>query len=575
MSTAIDRRRFLAYFTNLGLASTLLPGALWARLQEKKASRVSKEMLRDAEQLVGLAFTDEERELMVEGLNEYLEKYEQIRQVPLDNAVPPALRFDPVLPGMRFNTERKPLKMSVPGEVARPASDDDLAFLPVTHLAQLIKSRQVTSTELTRLYLERLKRYDPKLKCVITLTEELALEQARRADEELAAGRYRGPLHGIPWGAKDLLATRGYKTTWGAMPYKDQMLDYDATVVERLEQAGAVLVAKLTLGALAWGDVWYGGKTRNPWNLEQGSSGSSAGPGAATAAGLVGFAIGSETWGSIVSPSTRCGVTGLRPTFGRVSRYGAMALSWSMDKLGPMCRSVEDCALVLDAIYGPDGRDGTVVDVPFNWDAGLDVKKLRVGYVKRLFERERENKEWQANDAAVLETLRSLGIELVPIELPDRPIDAMSFILSAEAAAAFDELTRSNRDDLLVRQVKNAWPNVFRQARLIPAVEYVQANRLRTLVMQDMAEVMAEIDVYVVPSFGGSNLLMTNLTGHPCVVLPNGFTSKGTPTSISFIGRLFGEAETLAVAKAYQDATDFHLRRPALEMAEQPADKQD
>ena len=575
MSTAIDRRRFLAYFTNLGLASTLLPGALWARLQEKKASRVSKEMLRDAEQLVGLAFTDEERELMVEGLNEYLEKYEQIRQVPLGNAVPPALRFDPVLPGMRFNTERKPLKMSVPGEVARPASDDDLAFLPVTHLAQLIKSRQVTSTELTRLYLERLKRYDPKLKCVITLTEELALEQARRADEELAAGRYRGPLHGIPWGAKDLLATRGYKTTWGAMPYKDQMLDYDATVVERLEQAGAVLVAKLTLGALAWGDVWYGGKTRNPWNLEQGSSGSSAGPGAATAAGLVGFAIGSETWGSIVSPSTRCGVTGLRPTFGRVSRYGAMALSWSMDKLGPMCRSVEDCALVLDAIYGPDGRDGTVVDVPFNWDAGLDMKKLRVGYVKRLFERERENKEWQANDAAVLETLRSLGIELVPIELPDRPIDAMSFILSAEAAAAFDELTRSNRDDLLVRQVKNAWPNVFRQARLIPAVEYVQANRLRTLVMQDMAEVMAEIDVYVVPSFGGSNLLMTNLTGHPCVVLPNGFTSKGTPTSISFIGRLFGEAETLAVAKAYQDATDFHLRRPPLEMAEQPAEKQD
>jgi Asp-tRNA(Asn)/Glu-tRNA(Gln) amidotransferase A subunit family amidase len=416
------------------------------------------------------------------------------------------------------------------------------------------------------MYLGRLKKYGPKLECVITLTEDLALEQARRADAEIAAGGYKGPLHGIPWGAKDLLAVPGYKTTWGAMPYKDQVIDESATVVKRLEEAGAVLIAKLTLGALAWGDVWYDGRTRNPWDYEQGSSGSSAGSASATVAGLVGFAIGTETLGSIVSPSTRCGTTGLRPTFGRVSRHGAMALSWSMDKIGPLCRSVEDCALVFDAIHGPDGRDLSVVDAPFNWDAELDVSGLRIGYVKSAFESEREEQEeWKRFDEATLESLSAMGLDLTPIELPDLPIGAMSFILRAEAAAAFDELTRTNQDDLLVRQIRNAWPNVFRQSRLIPAVEYIQANRLRTLAMEAMAEIMSEIDVYVVPSFGGSNLLLTNLTGHPCVVLPNGFREDGAPTSISFMGKLFGEAETLAVAKAYQDATDFHLRRPALQ----------
>jgi Asp-tRNA(Asn)/Glu-tRNA(Gln) amidotransferase A subunit family amidase len=416
------------------------------------------------------------------------------------------------------------------------------------------------------MYLDRLRTYGPKLECVITLTEELALEQARRADEEIAAGRYRGPLHGIPWGAKDLLAVKGYKTTWGAMPFKDQMIDANATVVSKLEEAGAVLVAKLTLGALAWGDVWYGGTTHNPWDYEQGSSGSSAGPAAATAAGLVGFSIGTETWGSIVSPSTRCGTTGLRPTFGRVSRAGAMALSWSMDKIGPICRSVEDCALVLDAIYGPDGLDLSVVDVPFSWDADLDVSRLRVGYVKSAFEEEREEQEeWKRFDQATLDMLSGSGVDLVPIELPDLPIGAMSFILSAEAAAAFDELTRNSGDDLMVRQIRDAWPNVFRQSRLIPAVEYIQANRVRTLAMEAMAETMADIDVYVVPSFIGSNLLLTNLTGNPCVVLPNGFRESGTPTSISFIGRLFGEAEMLALARAYQQASDFHLKSPALQ----------
>lgn len=561
----LSRRRFMAYFSSLGLSSTLLPGILWARFQEEKPQKITKAMIQEAEKLAGLEFTDQERELMLEGVNEFLEKYEKLRSVEIKNSVPPAIHFNPVLPGMNFEKERTPLRASRVKAPKVPANLEEVAFWPVTQLAALLKSRKVSSVKLTEMYLERLKRYDPKLQCVVTLTEELALRQAKQADKEMAAGRYRGPLHGIPWGAKDLLAVQGYKTTWGAMPYKDQVIDETATVVKRLEAAGAVLVAKLTMGALAWGDVWFGGKTKNPWNLEEGSSGSSAGPGSATAAGLVGFAIGTETWGSIVSPSTRCGVTGLRPTFGRVSRHGAMALSWSMDKIGPMCRSVEDCALVFNAIHGPDDQDGTVVDLPFNWDADLDIKKLRIGYVKSAFEKDRENKVWQANDQAALDALRSLGLTLTPIELPDYPVDAMSFILSAEAAAAFEELTLSDRDDLLVRQIKNAWPNVFRQARMIPAVEYVQANRVRTLVMQAMSKLMSEIDVYVVPSFGGNNLLLTNLTGHPCVVLPNGFNDKGSPTSISFIGKLFGEAETLAVARAYQDATDFHLKHPALE----------
>ena len=562
----LTRRRFLAYFSTAGLTTTLFPGVLWSRFQEEKALRVSKEMLQEAEKLAGLEFTGAERELMLEGVNEYLESYEAIRKIPIDNRVPPALSFNAILPGMKFGTSRRAIKISKIVTPKLPANFEDVAFWPVTHLATLIKSKKVSSVELTQMYLNRLEKYDAKLLCVVTLTEELALKQAKRADEEIARGKYRGPLHGIPWGAKDLLSARGYKTTWGSVPYQDQLIDLDATVVQRLEAAGAVLVAKLTLGELAWGDVWFGGTTKNPWNLEEGSSGSSAGPASATAAGLVGFAIGSETWGSIVSPASRCGVTGLRPTFGRVSRHGAMALSWSMDKLGPMCRSVEDCALVFDAIYGSDGSDLTVVDLPFNWDAGRDITKLRIGYVKSAFEEDRENKEWQAIDEAALETLRAkLNLNLIPIELPDYPISALSFILSAEAAAAFDDLTRSNRDDLMVRQIKNAWPNVFRQARTIPAVEYLQANRLRTMVMHAMAELMSEVDVYVCPSYGGSNLLLTNLTGHPCVVLPNGFTEKGTPTSITFMGNLFGEAETLAVAKAYQDATDFHLLHPKLD----------
>ncbi len=560
----VTRRKFCGIFSSLGIFSALFPKKVLAKFQGQNEQKITKSMIQEAEQIIGLEFTDSERELMLDGVTENLAAYEKIRTIPLDNSVPPALQFNPILPGMTFETKKLPLKVSRVSVPPVPTNLEELAYLPVTHLAQLIRTKKIRSMDLTKMYLERLKRYDAQLQCVITVTEDLALRQAARADQEIAAGKYRGPLHGIPWGAKDLLATKGYRTTWGAMTHKDQVLDYDATVVERLEHAGAVLIAKLTMGALAWGDVWFGGTTKNPWNLTQGSSGSSAGPAAATAAGLVGFSIGTETYGSIVSPSTRCGVTGLRPTFGRVSRHGAMALSWSMDKIGPICRSVEDCALVFNAIYGPDGKDLTVVDLPFNWNANRDVRKLRIGYFQRAFEADRDNQRAKANDAAVLEVLRAQGIELIPIELPDYPVSALRFILNAEAAAAFDDLTRSNRDDLLVRQVKNAWPNVFRHSRLIPAVEYIQANRLRTLIMHAMAKIMNQVDVFVTPSYGGDVLLLTNLTGHPAVVVPNGFNELGSPTSISFIGRLFGEAETLLVAKTYQDATDFHLKHPNL-----------
>jgi Asp-tRNA(Asn)/Glu-tRNA(Gln) amidotransferase A subunit family amidase len=527
------------------------------------------DQLAAAATVAGLQFTAPERDLMRADVQEHRAAYVQIRAVPLDNSVPPALRFDPRLPGMEIDLPVRAAApvAEAPAGLLAPADMEELAFAPVTHLAALLRAGQVTSLALTEMYLGRLKRYDPLLHCVVTLAEERALAQARAADAEIAAGRYRGPLHGIPWGAKDLLATRGLPTTWGATPYREQVLDLDATVVSRLDAAGAVLVAKLSVGALAWGDVWFGGTTRNPWNLAQGSSGSSAGSAAAVAAGLVGFAIGTETYGSIVSPATRCGVSGLRPTFGRVSRHGAMALSWSLDKIGPLARSVEDCALVLDAIAGPDGHDPTVADLPFAWNPAVDLRRLRIGYLAAAFAEERDGK---ALDDAVLDVLRGLGADLIPMDLPDYPIDALGVILDAEAAAAFDELTRSDRDDLLERQSRRAWPNAFRTARLIPAVEYIQANRVRTLVMQAMAERMARVDVYVAPSYGAHNLLLTNLTGHPAVVLPNGFTPAGTPTSITFTGRLYDEATVLAVAHAYQAATDFHRRHPAAFQAGAP-----
>ncbi len=513
-----------------------------------------------AEAIIGLQFTDAERDSLLETLRQRRSAYEKIRNFPLDNSTPPALIFNPLPLGMQPpQSAKSKVRFNLPTAVRLPENESELAFYSVGQLAELLRTRQITSVQLTEFFLRRLRTYGPELECVVTITDSLALARARRADAEIAAGKYRGPLHGIPYGAKDLLALPGYKTTWGAAPYRDQELATTATVLKKLDEAGAVLVAKLTLGALAWGDVWFGGKTRNPWNREQGSSGSSAGSAAATAAGLVPFAIGTETWGSIVSPSNRCGVTGLRPTFGQVSRAGAMALSWSMDKIGPIARSVDDCAIVFDAIRGSDGIDQTVIDWPFTWDPEQDIRTIRVGYLKSAFERDYGNKE---NDQRTLDVLRELGVELVAIELPEFPVYPLSFILSAEAAAAFDELTRSNRDDLLVRQIKNAWPNVLRAARFIPAVEYIQANRLRYLLIQAMQKVFEKIDVYVAPSFGGDNLLRTNLTGHPAVVIPNGFNKEGSPTSISFIGNLFEEGKVLAVARAVQRATDFHLKHP-------------
>ncbi|MEM7354985.1 MAG: amidase, partial [Acidobacteriota bacterium] len=553
------RRSVLKLLAGVGIGNAVFGRALVALAEEQP--KVTSAMLSQAEWISGTELTEEERELMLDGVNGLVADYTTNRQVELDNSVAPAVVFQPLAAG--GSAPRTEVALTETASARRPSSEEDLAFAPVSRLARLLRSRQVSSVELTRLYLERLERFDPQLECVISLTSELAHEQAERADREIAAGRYRGPLHGVPWGAKDLLAVAGYRTTWGAEPYKEQTIQETATVARRLQEAGAVLVAKLTLGALAWGDVWYDGTTKNPWNLEQGSSGSSAGSASATAAGLVGFTIGTETLGSIVSPCTRCGTTGLRPTFGRVSRHGAMSLSWTMDKIGPVARSVEDCALVFHAIQGADGLDLTAVDGPFDWPYPRDVRTLRVGYVPELFEDDRaaamENadeetkarvREWQDFDRRTLDVLRSLGVELIPIALPERyPVDGLGLILTAEAACAFDDLTRSGRDDLLVRQIENAWPNVFRQGQTIPAVEYLRANRIRTLVMQEMEEKLAGVDVYVNPSYGGNNLLVTNLTGHPCVVVPNGFRAgDGTPTSITFMGKLYGESAALALA---------------------------
>ena len=564
---SLDRRAFMAYFSTAGLSTTLLPGVLWAIAQEQE--RVTRDMVAQAEKIAGLEFTDEERTAIASGLNSRLRNYEQLREVPLPNAVVPAVQFDPVLPHMRFLTERRSMRYTRPRAVTRPENLEQVAFWPVTHLAELVRTRQVMPSELTDMYLTRLKRYDAQLFAVVTLTEDRARAQAEVLDRELRGGRYRGPLHGIPWGAKDLLAVKGYPTTWGASPYREQTFDYDATVVERLDAAGAILVAKLTLGALAQGDRWFGGMTRNPWRPDEGSSGSSAGPGAATAAGLVGFSIGTETLGSIVSPATRNGVTGLRPTFGRVSRHGAMALSWSMDKIGPMCRTVEDCALVFNVIYGPDDRDPTLHSVPFNWNATLPLSDIRIGYYRRGFEQTNQQGQRNATDAAALEALQRLVPNLIEVDLPIQryPLNAISSsVLSVEAAAAFDELTRSNRDELMVPEPeRSTWPNSFRTARFVPAVEYINANRVRTLVMYAMDEALRDVDVVITPN---SALLLTNLTGHPQVSMPGGFTrteNRGNvdvPVSVQFIGRLFAEDKLLRVAMAWQDATGHHLKYP-------------
>ncbi len=551
------RSAFIITLFILGSTIVLISPAL----AQKKPDITANEIL-NTEKLFDLHFTPAQRDSMIDLLNDQYKSYDSLHTRNYPNSLSPALIFNPVPPGSKISTTHEPLKWQQYKEVDLPKNKEDLAFYPVSKLAWLIKHRKVTSTFLTRMYIHRLKEYGDTLHCVISLLEKRALNQAQKADSEIAAGHYAGPLMGIPYGVKDLASVEGTRTTWGAMPYKDQRFNETATVVKRLDSAGAVLVAKLTSGALAMGDVWYGGMTRNPWNLKEGSSGSSAGPASATSAGLVAFAIGTETLGSIVSPSTRCGDTGLRPTFGRVPRTGFMALSWSMDKVGPICRDVGDCAIVFHAIYGPDGEDLSVQNHPFNFDSNRDVTQLRVGYLKDDFS-SKGDKNYK-NDMATLDVLRKMGVKLVPIELPKFNAEPLLIILDAESAAAFDELTRSQRDTLMVRQSKYSWPNLFRSARFIPAVEYIQANRARAVLMQKMDSLMKKVDVYISPTFAGQNLVVTNLTGNPCLVLPNGFKENGDPTSITFMGGLYQEGKVLELAKAYQQATQFEEKHPEM-----------
>lgn len=565
----LDRRSFLSCFSSLGLGSTLLPGVLWAHAEQQKAALITTAMLRDAAAVAGLTFTDRQLDRILDGVNRNLALYQDVRKVPLENSVAPPLYFNPLIPGVKLDRAKRPMRRSPAPRVTRPHNLEQLAFWPVTRLAELLRTRQVRSAELTEMYLDRLKRFNAELFCAVTITEELARRQAAEADREIAAGHYRGPLHGIPYGIKDLASVKGYPTTWGAAPFKDRIIDADATVVSRLREAGAVLIAKLTTGELALDDLWFGGQTKNPWDLSMGSQGSSAGPGSATAAGLVGFSIGTETGGSIVEPSGICGVTGLRPTYGRVSRHGFMTLAWSLDKIGPMCRSVEDSALVLAAIQGPDDHDLAVQDVPFNWDASLDIRKLRVGYLKAAFSDTRQTPQTNANDAASLEKIRSLGINLIEVVLPEHSDLDIGLIIWGEGNAALHDPIET-RPAGLVRQDRVA--NQLAH-RLLPAMEYLNANRIRTLLLHEMARVMENIDVYLVPFDYGDytpnpvanlNTSVTNLTGHPCVVVPHGFNEKGNPTSLTFVGKLFGEAEMLALAMAYQNATSWHLQHPKM-----------
>ena len=582
-SARAARRRFLK----------TLPAAVAAGLaapvvaRQAQEPRISKETLECAEKIIGIDFSDAEQQQALSGVNGSLATFEQLRSTPIPLDTEPAITFRPYLPGRKPKPGATPgarIKVATPLPAARRTSLDDLAFLPVTALAALVRKRHVSATELTRLYLDRLKKHGPKLNCVVTLTEELALAQAAQADKDIRAGRYKGPLHGIPWGAKDLFATRGIPTTWGAAPYRHQVFDHDATVVERLRDAGAVLVAKLSLGALAQGDNWFRGQTKNPWN-GRGSSGSSAGPGAATAAGLVGFSLGTETRGSIISPAAANGVVGLRPTYGRISRFGAMALSWTMDKIGPMCRSVEDCALVFNAIYGPDGRDDTVVDAAFDWNPEAPIAKMRIGYIQAEFEAQPTVERGGRGDAAgrgrggltpeqlraqnearlkslndALDVYRRAGATLQPVEIPSLDLaGTIGFILSVEAAAAFDDLTRSKD---IADPSLNTWPNTFRTHRYVPAVEYIRAQRARTLIMREMDKLMSRYDVFI-SSTSSRSLGLTNLTGHPAVALRAGF-HEDTPIELMVTGRLYDEATLLRVALVHEQATTWHTRTPVL-----------
>jgi Asp-tRNA(Asn)/Glu-tRNA(Gln) amidotransferase A subunit family amidase len=516
-----------------------------------------------AERIAGLRFKQAERDSLFDDVKNTLNIFGKMHQQKLDNSVPLSSWQTPVLPGMQFNKKQLAVNWTLPANVAIPTNKNELAFYSLLQLASLLKNKKISSVELTKFFIERLKKYGDTLQCVISVTEDLALQQAAQADKEIAAGKYRGVLHGIPYGLKDLFAVKGTKTTWGAAPYKNQTIDEDAFVYTQLKNAGAVLIAKFTLGALAMGDYWYGGRTKNPWNLKRGSSGSSAGSTAATVAGLVPFAIGTETWGSIISPSANCRATGLRPTFGSVSRSGAMALSYSLDKVGPICRNAEDAAIVFHCIHGTDGKDQAAVNMPFNYTGKADLSKLKIAYAKHYF----DMGDTLGNEFKVLETYKKLGVQLIPVDFPDStvyPFDMMNIIISAECAAQFDEFTRSELDDMMTRQGKNDWPNQFRSARFIPAVEYINAYRHRYLLMQKVNAVLKNYDVFICPTYGGNQVAITNLTGHPALCFPTGFNKNGLPTNITLVGNLYSEATLLAVAKAFQDATDFEEQHPAI-----------
>lgn len=582
MPTLIDRRGFMSLCAALGLPRPVTD-RLWhdAALDAPEAARVAlapvtREQVAAAEAVLGLSFTDAERDMMLQNLNGALRNYEGLHAIPLPNPVVPALHFNPVPAGKTPVPQpaRKP-PLARPKPIPRLETEADWAYAGVAALSRLIHTRRVTSRQLVERCLARIERYNPELLCVVTPTRDRALAQADRLDAEARAGKFRGPLHGIPYGAKDLFSVPGYPTTWGSPLYRDRELPETAAVVERLDRAGAVLVAKTTLGEFAQGDVWFGGRTRNPWDTTRGSSGSSAGSASGVSAGLYPFALGTETLGSIVSPSSTCGVSGLRPTFGRVSRYGAMALSWSMDKIGPIARSAEDLALVFAALHGADPRDPTTRTLPFAFDPALPLSRIRIGVHQGLAEpspgdtmppaggRGGGGRGRAAHDAAkpVFDALKAQGATLVPVTWPDDPpASVMRFILEAEAAAAFEELTRTNQDERMVQQTPGAWPNTFRAGQFIPAVQYIQANRARTLLMQRLDAFYHDVDV-VIASTGGP-LTATNLSGHPTVVVPTGFSAAGLPRAVTFVAALWREDLALRLAHAWQVASDVHLRRP-------------
>ena len=541
----------------------LLLGFLFLTHNIFSQDTLSKKDFVTGEKFLGLNFTEREIDSMYGSVRNTVGEIKKMRTYHLDNSVPMSFTQSPVLPGMKFNTKQEPVKWDIPKNINVPANKNELAFYSILQLASLIKNKKITSVELTRFFIDRLKKYGDSLQCVISLTEDIAMQQAAQADKEIAAGKYRGPLHGIPYGLKDLFAVKGTKTTWGAAPYKNQTIDEDAYVYTKLKDAGAVLIAKFTLGALAMGDYWYGGRTRNPWNTKFGSSGSSAGSTAATVAGLVPFAIGTETLGSIISPSTTCGATGLRPTFGSISRSGAMTLSWSMDKAGLLCRSAEDAAVVFNYLHGTDGKDASAVNMPFNYTGKTDLSKLKIAYAKNYLGR----RDTMGNELEVLNAFKKAGAQLIPVDFPDSGIynfNMSGIIIGVESAAAFDEFTRTDLDDMMTRQGRNDWPNQFRSSRFIPAVEYVNANRYRYLLMQKINEFINKYDVVICPTYGGHQLQITNLTGHPVVCLPTGFNKNHLPTSITLVGKLYDEATLLSVAKAYQQATQWDEMHPEM-----------